>query len=127
MLYLKDPWGFTDPWEETRFTETNRILLREFGQVKTLLEIGCAEGHQTLHLMQTCRQLYGLDVSARAVRRAKRRCPGAILQVGDLTSVVRLAGAPKRFDIVVACEVLYYFRDVTLTLQQMRELGRACL
>src|SRR5437660_987755 len=44
LYYLTDPWGFTDPREETRFKETNRILLREFGQVGTLLEVGCAEG-----------------------------------------------------------------------------------
>jgi len=127
LYYLRDPWGFTDPREEMRFTETNRILFREFGQVGTLLEVGCAEGHQTLHLSRICCQLYGLDVSARAVRRAKRRCSGGIFQAGDLTSIVRLAGAPQRFDVVVACEVLYYVRDVTRTLHQMRELGRACL
>jgi hypothetical protein len=127
LYYLRDPWGFTDPREETRFKETNRILLREFGQVGTLLEIGCAEGHQTLHLMQACGQLYGLDVSSLAVRRAKRKCPGAIFQVGDLTSTANFAGAPERFDVVVACEVIYYVGDVALTLRRMRELGRACL
>ena len=71
LYRVKDPWGFTDPREEMRFQETNRILLREFGQIGTLLEIGCAEGHQTAYLMRVCHQLYGLDVSSRAVQRAK--------------------------------------------------------
>jgi trans-aconitate methyltransferase len=110
-----------------RFIETNRILLREFGQVASLLEIGCAEGHQTLHLMQVCGQLYGLDVSPRAVRRAKRRCPEAAFVAGDLTNVGRFINAPGQFDVVVACEVLYYIKDVPRALKQMSDLGRHCL
>jgi SAM-dependent methyltransferase len=124
---VKDPWGFTDPREQMRFQETNRILLREFGRIGTLLEIGCAEGHQTAYLMHACDQLYGLDVSRRAVRRAKLKCPGAILAVGDVASAARIAGSPERFDVVVACEVLYYIRDVVENLHWMGELGRGCL
>ena len=127
LYYMQDPWGFADAREEKRFTETNRILLREFGQVGSLLELGCAEGHQSAYLMRICRQLYGLDVSAKAVRRAKRRCPGARFEVGDLTSALRFPGAPERFDVVVACEVLYYVGDVALTLQRLAELGRTSL
>jgi 2-polyprenyl-3-methyl-5-hydroxy-6-metoxy-1,4-benzoquinol methylase len=127
LYRLKNPWGFNDPQEQIRFTETNRILLREFGRVGTLLELGCAEGHQTIHLMRACQQLYGLDISARAISRAKRKCPGAIFTVGDLTSTGRFANAPDRFDLVVACEVLYYVPDVSGTLRLMGELGRACL
>ena len=128
VLYLwRNPWGFTDSREQMRFMETNRILLREFGQVATLLEIGCAEGHQTLHLIQVCRQLYGLDVSPRAVRRAKRRCPKAAFVAGDLTNVARFINAPQQFDVVVACEVLYYIEDVPRALKQISDLGRHCL
>src|SRR6516162_269661 len=96
VLYLwRNPWSFTDQHEQTRFIETNRILLREFGQIGTLLEIGCAEGHQTLHLMRVCHQLHGLDVSRRAVRRAKLKCPRAILGAGDIASPARIAGSPE--------------------------------
>ena len=77
--------------------------------------------------MQVCRQVYGLDVSLRAVRRAKRRCPGAAFVAGDLTKVVRFINAPQRFDVVVACEVLYYIEDVPRALKQMSDLGRHCL
>ena len=95
LYRVKDPWGFTDPREEMRFHETNRILLREFGQIGTLLEIGCAEGHQTAYLMRVCHQLHGLDVSRRAVRRAKLKCPRAILGAGDIASPARIAGSPE--------------------------------
>ena len=124
---VKDPWGFTDPREQMRFHETNRILLREFGPIGTLLEIGCAEGHQTAYLMHVCDQLYGIDVSSRAVRRAKGRCPGAILATGDIGSAASIAGTRKRFDVVVACEVLYYVKNIAENLRRMEDLGRGCL
>ena len=127
LYRVKDPWGFTDPREEMRFQETNRILLREFGQIGTLLEIGCAEGHQTAYLMRVCHQLYGLDVSSRAVQRAKLKCPGAILAAGDMARRAPIAGSPERFDVVVACEVLYYVKDVAENLRRMGELARGCL
>ena len=42
-----------------------------------------------------------------------------------------LAGQPwgderHRFDLVVACEVLYYIKDIPATIERMRHLGRAC-
>jgi SAM-dependent methyltransferase len=128
LYLLRDPWGLSTPLQELRFRETNRILSREFGRVGTLLEIGCGEGLQTLHLQRLCDRLYGLDVSARAVKRARRRCPEAILAAGDLMSGARFANVPGGyFDVVVACEVLYYVKDVALTLKRMSDMGRACL
>jgi SAM-dependent methyltransferase len=127
LYRVKNPWDFTDPREKWRFQETNRILLREFGQIRTLLEVGCAEGHQTAYLMHVCSQLYGFDVSERAVRRARRRCPDAILAAGDMASAACIARGPKRFDVVVACEVLYYVKDVGANLRRLTQLGRGCL
>ena len=127
LYRVKNPWDFTDPREKWRFQETNGILLREFGQIGTLLEVGCGEGHQTAYLMRVCRQLYGFDVSERAVRRAKRRCPDAILAAGDIASATCIAGGPERFDVVVACEVLYYVKDVAANLRRMAQLGRGSL
>jgi 2-polyprenyl-3-methyl-5-hydroxy-6-metoxy-1,4-benzoquinol methylase len=127
-LYLmKDPWGLRTPRQEVRFEETNRILTREFGRVGTLLEIGCGEGLQTRHLQRVCDELYGLDVSARAVARAKKRCPEATLLTGNFMSGARFAKAPELFDVVVACEMLYYIREVALAVQRMTDLGRSCL
>jgi SAM-dependent methyltransferase len=127
LYRIQDPWDFTEPHEKMRFQETNRIILREFGRTGTLLEVGCAEGHQTAYLMSVCHQLYGLDVSRRAVRRAKRRCPDATIAVGDMASAARIAGGPERFDVVVACEVLYYVKDVAANLRWMAQLGRGSL
>jgi SAM-dependent methyltransferase len=121
-LYLaKDPWGMKSPREEYRFEETTKILLHTYGKVNSLLEIGCGEGHQSIHLQNASRHLTGLDVSARAIKRARRKCPGADFIVGDVFCSALIASAP--YDLIVACEVLYYMPDIVGILRQMRKLA----
>ena len=125
MLYMvNDPWRMESPQEQYRFTETNRIILKEFKQVGSLLEIGCGEGHQSIHLKQICGHLTGLDMSARAVKRAKRRCPDCEFLVGDIFSQELDVRVP--FDLVVACEVIYYMSEVPAALRRIQALGRNC-
>ncbi len=121
-LYLaRDPWGMKSPREEYRFEETTKMVLRAYGKVDSLLEIGCGEGHQSIHLQKASRHLTGLDVSARAIKRAHRRCPGVEFIVGDVFSSRVADRAP--YDLVVACEVLYYMPDPEASLRQMRNLA----
>ena len=119
---VDDPWGMDSRWDQYRFAETNRLILEKFGRVGSLLEIGCGEGHQSLHLRQVCDRLTGLDVSTRAVKRARRRCSQDEFLVGDV--FFQEIGAQAPFDLVCACEVLYYMSDVPAALRRMRALGR---
>jgi SAM-dependent methyltransferase len=125
LYAVADPWGMESPSEQYRFTETNRLILERTGRVASLLEVGCGEGHQSLHLRHVTERLTGLDVSPRAVKRARVRCPQAEFLIGDMFSSEVSASAP--FDLVVACEVLYYMSDVEAALRRMRDLGRMCL
>jgi len=126
QLYrIEDPWHMNNDAEKFRFEETNRLIRANFGPLQSLLEIGCGEGHQTSKLAELCSNIYALDISSRAVERAKQRCPTANLGVGDLFSAPILKGL-HRFDLVVACEVLYYMSDVPTTLARMQQLGRSC-
>src|SRR3974390_3434499 len=84
LYWVYDPWGMQSPREAYRFDETNRIIKEHFGQVDRMLEVGCGEGHQSVHLLEICKTLYGIDVSRRAVLRAKRRCPSGIFGEGDV-------------------------------------------
>jgi len=119
---VSDPWNMGSPSEQYRFAETNRVILEEIGRVGSLLEVGCGEGHQSLYLKLVCNRLTGLDVSARAVQRARKRCTSAEFLVGDIFCQEANARAP--FDLVVACEVLYYMSDVRGALKRMQALGR---
>jgi SAM-dependent methyltransferase len=123
LIYLlPDPWKVkTSPGETYRFNETNRIIRERFGNVDSILEIGCGEGYQSLHLSKVCNRLIGLDVSTRAVERARRRVSDSEFIVGDIFSKEVNSRAP--FDLIVACEVLYYMSDVSTVLQRMRVLG----
>ncbi len=123
---VEDPWNMDSPTEQARFAATNRIIEREFGRVGSLLELGCGEGHQSAHLAQLAGQSYGLDVSAKAIERARQRLPAAEFAATDLFGQP-WGEQPGRFDLVTACEVLYYLADVEATLARMSQLGRACL
>lgn len=123
---VHDPWQLDSPPERARFAETNRVLRSRFGRAQTLLEVGCGEGVQSETLMQVCDRLTGIDVSSRAVARAQARLPACQFVVGDLLSMPWVS-EPHRYDVVVACEVLYYIHDVNATLAAMTRLGRGRL
>lgn len=125
LYRIRDPWEMEAESQRVRFRETNRLISTHFGHIGSLLEVGCGEGHQTEQLLRICDQLVGVDVSARALQRARSRCPGASFLAADLFAGD--SGLDRRFELVVACEVLYYVQDVPAALARLRQLGDACL
>ena len=123
--WLTDPWNLDSPVEHARFAATNRVLEDRFGRVSDLLEIGCGEGLQSTYLQRLTERLHGIDVSPTAVERAQARLPLAQFHVGDL-SRLGWHNQDKRFDLVVACEVLYYVQDLHGTLAAMNAIGDHC-
>jgi SAM-dependent methyltransferase len=125
-----DPWKMSSEKEQFRFERTNEILARELigpaGQVDSILEVGCGEGHQSEYLRKLCRHLTGLEIITRAIERARVRVPGVDWVPGTLEDQPWV-NAGRRFDIVTACEVLYALPDIPATLQLMSQLGRSCL
>jgi SAM-dependent methyltransferase len=126
LYMVEDPWHLQSAKEQARFAWTNQLIVARFDRPATILEIGCGEGYQSRYLAQACDRLYGIDVSSRAVRRARRRCPGARFAAGDpLTH--GFPDVPLPADLVVACEVIYYVKDVPRFIERLSQLGRACL
>jgi SAM-dependent methyltransferase len=126
LYRVEDPWHMGSAKEQARFDWTNRLISTHLAPLDTILEIGCGEGHQSQYLSQVCGRLYGIDVSSRAVRRARKRCLDAKFAVGDPFDFC-LPEMPPAVDLVVACEVLYYVKDVPRFLERISGLGRACL
>lgn len=126
LYALRDPWGMSTEREQSRFVQTNQVLASLAGQVGSLLEIGCGEGHQSVHLASLCERLHGLDLSERAVQRARQRLPQAQFAVGELSALPWAMPAGGKYDLVTACEVLYFFADVEAAVQRMSALGKAC-
>jgi len=127
LAYLvPDPWKLDSEPERARFRGTSERLERVFGRPRTILEVGCGEGIQSEYFARQCDHLTGIDVSARAIERARSRLPAAEFLVGDLVAQP-WANDVGRFDVVVACEVIYYMRDVPAFLAAMSRLGRGCM
>lgn len=124
QLYrFEDPWNQGSELEHFRFKETNRFILAQAGSPRSILEIGCGEGHQSRELMTISERLIGIDVSARAVKRARKRVTSATFLTGDFTTVAWPTGSIP-VDVVAACEVLYYMSDIPNALTSMAKLGR---
>jgi protein-L-isoaspartate O-methyltransferase len=122
---IEDPWNLGGQRETLRFAATNALIQRHCGTVGSLLEIGSGEGHQTACFSQLAADVTGVEVSERAVARARLRLPTARFVHGDVSSdaVLHPSG---RYDVVTACEVLYYMSDPAATLRRMEVLGRYC-
>jgi ubiquinone/menaquinone biosynthesis C-methylase UbiE len=123
---IGDPWNMESELEKFRFERTNAVIRRQWPALDSLLEVGCGEGHQSRHLSELCRQLHGVDVSATAVERAKQRLPAANFAAGDIFAQP-WGRDPGRFDLVVACEVLYYIADIQGTIDEMNRIGKHCM
>ena len=123
---IANPWRMDSEGEQYRFNEINKIIDQNIGHVEYLLEVGCGEGHQTQYLSKVSNNVCGFDVSSKAIKRAKKICPDAKLFVDELFTFQTGIGQPK-FNLVVACEVLYYIKDVSAAISKLNELGEYCL
>lgn len=109
----EDPWDLaSSDYEAAKFQHTHDALAgRRYGRA---LEIGCAHGVLTSRLIGLCDTLLAVDISTKALAKARDR-------VGDRPglSLQRMAfprempdGAP--FDLVILSEVAYYWSVVDL-------------
>src|SRR6266481_8183661 len=74
-LYVKsaDPFDFeTTAYEAAKYQHTVAILPRD--RYQQGIEIGCSIGVLTSRLAEKCDQLLGIDISGRALERARARC-----------------------------------------------------
>jgi len=127
---VRDPWGLDVPSEHMRFKETSRMIRDRMGShFDSILEIGSGEGLQTKYLAPLADRILGIDPSPHAVKRAEiLNVPNATFEVGDLLNSP--ASAKDRvFDLVTACEVIYYLEDCQLeqAFQNLNRLGRMCV
>lgn len=68
-----DPWNFeTSEYEAEKYAETIKALLRE--NYKNAFEIGCSIGVLTEKLAAKCEKILAIDVSEKALEKAKTRC-----------------------------------------------------
>jgi predicted TPR repeat methyltransferase len=107
-LSRQDPWLLeTNPYEQKRY-DAMLALISDRPVFHSALEVGCAAGAFTAHIVDRCEQLRVLDLLPEAVDCCQRRLghrPNVVYNVGD---VARCRGWGELYDLIVVAEVLYY-------------------
>ena len=108
-LYRRpNPWSYEgSPYQRHKCGQALALIPQSaYGCV---LEVGCGEGAFSERLLaeRDVREFIGVDISTRAIARAKSRCyryENARFDADNIFS----ARLPAAFDLIVVCEVLYY-------------------
>jgi cyclopropane fatty-acyl-phospholipid synthase-like methyltransferase len=96
-----------DPWRISRAKFRDKVLRRsvsKFVAGKSVLELGCGEGHLTQAIFSAARSVVGVDISGVAIDRAKAcGIPNAKFENADFLGV-----SFEGYDVIAAIECLYY-------------------
>jgi SAM-dependent methyltransferase len=93
-------------------------FVRELGEARRALDLGCGEGRLGAELRAG--SLTAADVSAVALARARKRLPGA--ELVELEPDEPLPFPDGSFDLVLCAETLEHVRDVQLLLSESRRV-----
>ncbi|MGW0811044.1 class I SAM-dependent methyltransferase [Nonomuraea sp. NPDC002799] len=103
-----DPWQLsTDSYEQEKYLSTLRHLPAR--PYRRIIDVGCSEGVFTHALASTYpeAEITGVDVSERALARARSRAPENG-RVRFVRADILTHRAEQRFDLVFCSETLYY-------------------
>jgi 2-polyprenyl-3-methyl-5-hydroxy-6-metoxy-1,4-benzoquinol methylase len=112
---------------------TNAILKRlQHARFTNTLDLGCGEGPLTNALSSISDHTWGVDISSKAIERARQRFPHINFQQGDIVDIFdRPEIASTAFDFIAASEVLYCLdtgEERRRTLARLAGIGTpACL
>jgi cyclopropane fatty-acyl-phospholipid synthase-like methyltransferase len=96
-----DPWGFADATFRDRVL---RAHLTRATRKKTVLELGCGEGHLTLAVFHKARSVTAIDISDVAIARAKSlNLRNARFETADLMDI-----SFRGYDVIAAIECVQY-------------------
>ena len=111
-----------EKWTSEHRNEYTRLKIEEYleGRPKTLLDIGCGNGHTIAYLRRFWEntKFYGFDLSPVAIEIAKAKLPGVDLQAGFLDEM----NYPLKFDCICLLGVAEHFEDLSSSLRQVCDL-----
>lgn len=107
----EDPYGFERPEEAIRFERGLQMLddVRGGDRFGRAFEIGCSEGKFTAMVASRCEHLLAVDLSERALVRARHRCEG-FHNIDLAIWNMRHDAVPGKFDLIMAVGVVEYVR-----------------
>ena len=108
---MRDNLGYQAP---ERLAEFIRAELCNSSAL-SILDIGCGTGLAGETVKPCAAQLTGIDLSPEMIKRARVREIYDSLEVAEITEW--LARASSAFDLIIACDCLVYFGDLSLVAQ----------
>jgi ubiquinone/menaquinone biosynthesis C-methylase UbiE len=102
--------------------EISRLVPNEFKNIKgKILDVGCGAGNYTATLKRCCSQskVYGVDLSKRAIKRAKKDFPSIHFSVAKAT---HLPFPDHSFDALVMKCVLEHLKDPAKVLAEVKRV-----
>lgn len=94
----------------------------------TILDLGCGTGLSGERLRPRASRLNGIDLSSEMVAKARKRNLYDSLEVAEITSwlettaLANSQGDARKFDLIVACDTLIYFGDLSQVIQPASQL-----
>jgi SAM-dependent methyltransferase len=102
----EDPWKYST--SEYERWKTGLVLEQlPTGRPRFAMEVGCAEGHMSMQLAQRVDRLLAVDISSKAIKRARARCAGSKHVEFRQLDIVD-GDLPKQLDLILVSEVLFY-------------------
>lgn len=86
-----------------------------------ILEIGCGTGEYTRYLVETGAEIHAVDISAKMIRLAQRKCPfcNVKFKVADMRSLPHVDGY---FDAVVGNAILHHVTNPKSVFDEIRRV-----
>ena len=113
QVYLKaDPYELETEPERLKFDEAFAMLGAFRGA--RALEIGCGEGRLTRRLLPHADRIQAFDLSANAIRRARRANPDPARISYAVDDLLKSSLPRRAYDLVFCSEVLHYFSRTQL-------------
>ncbi|MGH9202170.1 MAG: class I SAM-dependent methyltransferase [Vicinamibacterales bacterium] len=118
----RDPWNFeTDAYHAIRFDTIIDVIRRV--PHRSILDVGCAEGHLTRRLCGVGEHVVAIDVSPTAAARARETAVAAEVIYATLGKVE----FDRTFDLVLCSEMIYYATDPVAAVRKLNSLGHFVL
>jgi len=125
-----DKYGSSNPLHRKLmkgFHDALDVLVDQSGAT-AVHEVGCGEGHLSLHLAQRGLNVRGSDFSTQVVQQAKANAAAAQRDIPfRVQSIYDLTPAGDGAELIVCCEVLEHLDDPQRALKVLRELAQPWL
>ena len=89
-----------------------------------VLDVGCATGAYTFQFAELVKEIYGIDISSKMIKSAKRRTLDLKIENMDFfyTTIFDDRFKKESYDVILAFNVLHFFEDNQLAVKRINEL-----